>query len=589
MLKKVLFIVTIVILMLGVSGLVYAGKITKVPIEQAGAPNKNVGNENAVSDTPGIPYSGDDITQSPGIIVGRSWYDFQTNGSTGTRVVKHLCGTHMCWMNSNNQTHTPRQIYYNFINNSGTVMWGEDGTPVSQGTRDGYTTMDVTADGRACIVYHDATSQADYKTQLALDAACGFGLFTISIVPSEYPGDINYIWPYVAVDYNDRIQVTNNEGEVTGGVASGIAHTFSADYGGTWSPLYRYSEEQAISPIMVASPVDDKVAILWSHVREPELNSQRNNDVVYIESLDGETWDYRTFTNVTNYQDADTVRAYADVDAIYDLEGNLHIVWNTHGYWYDQGPSVTVDACFLWHWSEASGINMVYNAWHESFCGTWNLSASKPSIACDGAGNLYVLFTHFDNVDVAENGFSNGELYLASSYDGGYTWEDSNLTNTQTIGCSAGDCESEHWSSLAEETYDNYLHILYIEDKDAGAGVLAAPEGVVTENPVRYHEIPIFTSVDEEEEIPSLFVLNQNYPNPFNTSTEIKYSLKQRLDVSLKVYNIRGELVGTLVDAIKEAGGHSVTWNAVGYSSGIYFYRLEAGNEVKTMRMALLK
>ncbi len=93
---------------------------------------------------------------------------------------------------------------------------------------------------------------------------------------------------------------------------------------------------------------------------------------------------------------------------------------------------------------------------------------------------------------------------------------------------------------------------------------------------------------------PTNFVLEQNYPNPFNPSTTIRYSLEGKTKVRLRIYNVLGQVVSTLVDDEEIAGTHTILWNGtssfgVNVSTGIYFYRIEAGNFVQTKKMILLK
>ncbi|MBV6445254.1 MAG: T9SS type A sorting domain-containing protein [Ignavibacteriales bacterium] len=85
------------------------------------------------------------------------------------------------------------------------------------------------------------------------------------------------------------------------------------------------------------------------------------------------------------------------------------------------------------------------------------------------------------------------------------------------------------------------------------------------------------------------FALEQNYPNPFNPSTSIKFSLPVGANVSLVVYNSLGEKVAVLADGVKEAGVHSVAFDAVALPSGIYFYELKAGGFSAVKKMMLLK
>ncbi|OGU45068.1 MAG: hypothetical protein A2000_16865 [Ignavibacteria bacterium GWB2_36_8] len=101
-----------------------------------------------------------------------------------------------------------------------------------------------------------------------------------------------------------------------------------------------------------------------------------------------------------------------------------------------------------------------------------------------------------------------------------------------------------------------------------------------------------FTMTDVEEGqsvVPNEFSLLQNFPNPFNPSTLISYKLKETGNVQLKVYNILGDEIATLVNELKPAGNYEITWQAVNLPSGIYFYRLQAGSFTDTKKMLLLK
>jgi hypothetical protein len=90
--------------------------------------------------------------------------------------------------------------------------------------------------------------------------------------------------------------------------------------------------------------------------------------------------------------------------------------------------------------------------------------------------------------------------------------------------------------------------------------------------------------------IPSAFRLDQNYPNPFNPSTVITFELAKTSHVTLKIFNILGELVTTLVDGVKEPGVYRTTLQASALSSGVYFYSLAAdGATIQTKKMLLLR
>ena len=95
--------------------------------------------------------------------------------------------------------------------------------------------------------------------------------------------------------------------------------------------------------------------------------------------------------------------------------------------------------------------------------------------------------------------------------------------------------------------------------------------------------------VTEPDTKPQGFKLEQNYPNPFNPATKIKYSIAEASPVKLIVFNVTGQEVATLVNSAQPAGVYEVAFNANGLTSGLYFYRLNAGDYVKTKEMLLIK
>lgn len=96
-------------------------------------------------------------------------------------------------------------------------------------------------------------------------------------------------------------------------------------------------------------------------------------------------------------------------------------------------------------------------------------------------------------------------------------------------------------------------------------------------------------AVDDTAPIAFEYKLGNNFPNPFNPNTTVQYSLKQYGHVKLTVFNILGQEVASLVNEVKPAGDHRFVWHARGIPSGIYFYRLEAGDFVRTKKMVLMK
>jgi hypothetical protein len=91
------------------------------------------------------------------------------------------------------------------------------------------------------------------------------------------------------------------------------------------------------------------------------------------------------------------------------------------------------------------------------------------------------------------------------------------------------------------------------------------------------------------DNLPRAFRLDQNYPNPFNPATTIRFALPRTEQVTLKIFDVRGREVATLVNEKMPAGEHSVNFNGQRLASGIYFYRLRAGEFVQQRKLALVK
>jgi hypothetical protein len=89
--------------------------------------------------------------------------------------------------------------------------------------------------------------------------------------------------------------------------------------------------------------------------------------------------------------------------------------------------------------------------------------------------------------------------------------------------------------------------------------------------------------------MPHSYSLDQNYPNPFNPSTKITYSVSQESPVTIKVFDLIGQEIAVLVDDVKEPGSYSVSFDALGLSSGVYIYQMRAGNFTSVKKLSVLK
>ncbi len=189
--------------------------------------------------------------------------------------------------------------------------------------------MTVSHDDRAVIVYHRGGQSI---VNFAIDLFSGVGIFDLFIIPNTFVDD-RLMWPYITSDRTGRYHVVETENSEAG-APQRIGYTRSSNGGVTWTTLADVDTVRVISPIVVSSPVSDKVAIIYSH---PTDSTQLRNDVYYIQSTDGMTWDWANGKiNVTNYgHNGDSLFAYTDLAAVYDYNDNLHIVWNSQ--WIGNG------------------------------------------------------------------------------------------------------------------------------------------------------------------------------------------------------------------------------------------------------------
>lgn len=224
---------------------------------------------------------------SPGFQVGTTHYDYQTNGSTGNRVVKDSQGGyHFSWMNGINFWEGNRHVFYNFVDENS--FWlQEGGLQVNSEERAGYTTIAVLADGRAIVAYHSDGGASPLWLTTAIDFFRGFGTFTEYDPPDLLPSQVRAYWPYITVDQNENIHVV---GRANGSPPEAV-YTRSSDEGANWTELAVIDTINQITGQPVSSPVSDKVTIIFSHHVEGDV-IETVGDVLYVESENGIDWDW---------------------------------------------------------------------------------------------------------------------------------------------------------------------------------------------------------------------------------------------------------------------------------------------------------
>jgi hypothetical protein len=174
--------------------------------------------------------------------------------------------------------------------------------------------------------------------------------------------------------------------------------------------------------------------------------------------------------------------------------------------------------------------------------------------------NLHIVWN--DNRD------GNDEIYYGMlDNNGNPMFQDTRITN---------DLYVSWWPRVAVDA-SHMFHIVWDDDRYG-------------DRELYYINGDLLTDVGESQnQYPDSYELMQNYPNPFNPVTRIDFSLNRTTEVTLEIFNVLGQHVETLVDGRREVGRYTVSWDGRRAASGVYFYRLTAGEYVTTRKMLLLK
>jgi len=259
----------------------------------------------------------------------------------------------------------------------------------------------------------------------------------------------------------------------------------------TWSTPILVDTVTTFSATIEASPTTDEVAIVYAKPRSAGLDRD-DNDIYYRRSVDGGlSWSLPTAAVTFNGPN----RAYTDLDAVYDDDNTLHVVFNTQSTGSATDPSAI--PCRMFHWSTARTTpREIARAEWRNTCsvtdslrgGLWDLQMAKPTLtvkpAGEGAGSgiadevIYAVWVQFGptTTDCASQdsagtagGYVNGELWCSASSDDGLTWDrPQNITGTETPACLPGDCHSEHWVSASARA-DSGIYLAYVDDSHAGS------------------------------------------------------------------------------------------------------------------------
>lgn len=537
-----------------------------------------------------------------------SGYDLQSNSTPREIWVDTLNPTNVhnifMWSSQINYSFTDRTVQY-LISSDGGVNFLNPGQVPSSGNRSGYGAIDgYSSDGTALVTLHsfDATSSTT-RALVFKDDDIGAGTFSTEYDPGV-PTTETTIWPRVAViDDNNLALAASGQTDVN--------HMYVNFYNTTngWAGWQKFAGDQAETYDWAVSEDGSTVGLVY------EGNSTDNGDVYYRQTTDfGVTWDstqiWQTYTNQDTIDlgclrscqltfIGNTPVATFEVGGVTggglnpDYPSSIYF-WNPElngGLAFSVADTTTVP--FNTHWNYQNPSNQV-----ESF-----LPICKPSIGKSSKGNaLFITFVATTPYYYGDTTTNNVESYYAgwftSSFDSGATWSTPVQFTQDNFN---GHLQDYRFVSLARVSavHDDSICTVQMAvqvDSIPGSQVtspsaftpqLSATEYIVNTDVV----IPslVILGVNTGTQPVYSFSLQQNYPNPFNPTTAINYSLAKRSNVLLKVYNMLGQEVATLVNSQQEIGSHSINFDASKLASGLYIYKIQAGNFIQSKKMMLLK
>lgn len=217
------------------------------------------------------------------------------------------------------------------------------------------------------------------------------------------------------------------------------------------------------------------------------------------------------------------------------------------------------------------------------------LGQSYPALSVSEDGHLLMCTWTGPQITNGKIDSVNNEMYLDTYYaysgDGGNSWTYGGVLNGKKD-VSEAFC---HPARMLENTEQGYIaHLIYLEEPPTP---FLSTTGTGPVCNVIYRKLNLTLTDVEDKPVANAvkFDLGQNYPNPFNPVTSIKFSVPQSSQVTLKVFDVLGREVKTLVNEYKSAGSYNVSFNASNLASGLYIYTLRAGNNTLTKKMMLLK
>ncbi|MCX7878600.1 MAG: T9SS type A sorting domain-containing protein [Ignavibacteria bacterium] len=532
------------------------------------------------------------FTRGPEVMVLTGYYDWQTNGDCKKNIgyvspsIMHAM--YMVSLDST-QISPSRRTKYAFSNDHG-ATWGDLG--VIPSIRSGFPSMTVGTTGASqdvAIIGNHYQPGAQLTSGVHVDVSAGAGSFNSTLWNFN---QTNFIWPQMNTLSNGNVMVAAETYQGAAATDSGIVNVFNPNTG-SWVG----------NPKILNSPATSQLSMRWTSAAGPggralyvisaisdAGSSVGNNRIFYFTSTDnGNTWStanvlFSSFIDPTG----DTVEAWLGLDAVYDNAGNFYVVFNT--------IADSFQTAKIWV-SKNAGTPSLVAANLEIPGSAKSLTSSMgnvitmdwPSVSVSQDGNyVFVAFSVLKQADVVNN-FQAFDVHMRYALTSNMTFNAPLMQITQGT-------NDERYVALNRVTpiFGGYYRIHMTYQKDPQPGSSAFNDNAPVSSASLIYRYIVMDSligiINIGNEIPREYSLEQNYPNPFNPLTKIRFNLPKAENVTLTVYNSLGQLVATLVqNEFVSAGVKEVSFDASDLPSGVYLYRIKAGDFTDTRKMILVK
>jgi hypothetical protein len=503
------------------------------------------------------------------------FYDYQSNGGSiqYIRVNPATGNIHVTYMLSDDSTATGldpgRRVAYAFSTNGGTTWNNFNNVRVPSSRRAGFPSIDLgrgSNAGAALIANHNALSSAGNQGTVYVDFPEGTGAFAELAPPTGFNGD-EAIWPYVASASDGSVIMAASRS-----AAATVHYARTPDFV-SWSPLTQLTPAtQSGGRNPVQSNGTGRVGIV--------ANTSNGTAALgnwWIESTNnGQAWS--TPANIFPFRavGADTFNAYVHADFVYN--------GNTPSFVFSEYNANLNGQCDIVFWSQPTGFRVVvpYDTLKYKFDPVdqrfHRYNVGWPSIGLSGT-RLVVAFQAFQ-AETDSRAYHYSDIWFTQSADGGLTWTTAeNLTNTAFV--------DERYPSVSKYNASGQANIVWSQKSKSGLYAFPGTADTVRTSQVFFRKT--LTDVRPEELTPTTFTLSQNYPNPFNPATKIDYNVAKTGLVTIKVFDVLGREVATLLNEELRPGSYQTVFDGSSLASGVYMYTMTANGFSQSRKMMLVK